>query len=241
MTSLDTLLNEPSHPHGRFVGFVVQSLIVISLLGYAVSTLPELDQDARVLLRRLEVAIVALFTLEYLLRLVASRPSYRYALSFYGIVDLLAILPFYLASGLDLRSLRIFRLFRLARLLKLTRYSTAAQRLGAAFMRVRYELVVFGIATLMLIYLASVGIYFFESQAQPDVFKSVFHSMWWAVATLTTVGYGDVYPITVGGRVFTFVILMLGLGIVAIPAGLVASAISDCQALPEDGADEREK
>jgi voltage-gated potassium channel len=69
--------------------------------------------------------------------------------------------------------------------------------------------------------LAAVGIYYFENESQPESFKSVFHSLWWAVATLTTVGYGDVYPITTGGRIFTFFVLVIGLGIVAVPAGLV--------------------
>ena len=77
-----------------------------------------------------------------------------------------------------------------------------------------------------MLYLASVGIYHFEHIAQPDIFASVFHSFWWAVATLTTVGYGDIYPITLGGKIFTFAILMVGLGFVAIPTGLFASALS---------------
>jgi voltage-gated potassium channel len=80
--------------------------------------------------------------------------------------------------------------------------------------------------TIVLLYFAAVGIYYFENPAQPDAFVSVFHSLWWAVATLTTVGYGDVYPVTTGGRIFTFFILLIGLGIVSVPAGLVASALS---------------
>jgi len=83
-----------------------------------------------------------------------------------------------------------------------------------------------------LLYLSAVGIYYFENAAQPDQFKSVFHSLWWAITTLTTVGYGDMFPITVGGKVFTFFVLMIGLGIVAVPTGLVASALS--QAREED-------
>ena len=81
----------------------------------------------------------------------------------------------------------------------------------------------------ILLYLPAVGIYFFENIAQPEQFKSIFHSLWWAVCTLTTVGYGDVFPITIGGQIFTFIVLMIGLGVVAVPAGLVASALSQAR------------
>ena len=91
---------------------------------------------------------------------------------------------------------------------------------------VREELVLFIGVSLMLIYLSAVGVYYFEHDSQPEQFASVFHSLWWAVVTLTTVGYGDVYPVTLGGRLFTFVVLFLGLGIVAVPTGLIASALS---------------
>ena len=82
--------------------------------------------------------------------------------------------------------------------------------------------------------MAAVGIYYFESDAQPEQFGSVFHCLWWGVATLTTVGYGDVYPITVGGRIFTFVILLIGLGVISVPAGLVASALAKARQLEDD-------
>ena len=88
------------------------------------------------------------------------------------------------------------------------------------------EIVLFLALTAVILYVAAVGIYYFENEAQPEAFKSVFHSLWWAIATLTTVGYGDVYPITVGGRIFTVFVVLIGLGIVAVPAGLVASALS---------------
>ena len=96
-------------------------------------------------------------------------------------------------------------------------------------------MVFLGIAV-MLIYLSAVGIYYFEHEAQPDLFASVFHSLWWAVVTLTTVGYGDAFPVTLGGRTFTFAVLMAGLGIVAVPTGLLASALSRVREEERDGA-----
>jgi len=119
------------------------------------------------------------------------------------------------------------RLFRVLRLLKVLRYTKALDRFKKAFRSIKEELILFLLASGVLIYLASAGIYYFERQAQPEAFESVFHSMWWAIATLTTVGYGDTYPVTVGGRLFTTVILFIGLGVVAVPTGLVASALSE--------------
>ena len=147
-------------------------------------------------------------------------------MSFYGIIDILAILPFYLTTGVDLRSVRIFRLFRLFRIFKLFKYSSAIERLQKAFSEIKKELTIFLIGTLFFIYVSSIGIYYFEHQVQPDLFKSIFHSMWWAVTTLTTVGYGDMYPVTVGGKLFTTLIVFIGMGMVAVPTGLFASALS---------------
>lgn len=102
----------------------------------------------------------------------------------------------------------------------------AIRRFRLALLIAREELVLFAATSLVLLYLAAVGIYFCEHETQPEVFTSVFHSLWWAVATLTTVGYGDVYPVTVAGKLFTFMVLIVGLGIVSVPAGLAASALS---------------
>ena len=206
--------------------YLVQALIVLSMLLFAVETLPNLSGEWKKWLRVFEITSVMIFTVEYFLRVFFCQPKWTYALTFMGVIDLLAILPFYISTGLDLRSLRAFRLLRLFRLLKLARYSSAMQRYHRAFLIAKEELVLFGATALITLYLASVGVYYFESQAQPEAFASVFHSLWWAVVTLTTVGYGDVYPITVGGKVFTFFVLVVGLGIVAVPTGLFASALS---------------
>jgi len=153
--------------------------------------------------------------------------------SFYGLVDLAAIIPFYISSGLDLRAVRVFRLFRLIRILKLLKYNAALNRFRRALQIAKEELILFGLLAGIVLYLSAAGIYFFEYPAQPDQFSSVFHSLWWALTTLTTVGYGDMYPVTIGGKIFTFFVLVVGLGIVAVPTGLVASALSKARSEEE--------
>lgn len=118
---------------------------------------------------------------------------------------------------------------RLFRLLKLGRYTAALLRFYRALLIAREELALFGTMAVILLYLSCVGIYQFEHAAQPEVFASVFDGLWWALCTLTTVGYGDVYPLTAGGKLFTFFILLIGLGLIAVPVGLVASALTQAR------------
>lgn len=209
----------------KVIDKVVPVLIIFSIVDFSLSTLPDLNEDIRNSINVVEQVIVIVFSIEYVFNMFF-RGGIKYVFSFYGIVDLLAILPFYLALGLDLRSIRILRFFRIFRLLKLTKYTKALKRLGKAFSSSKEELVIFSVSTLILLYLSGVGIYYFENPVQPENFSSVFDGFWWAVATLTTVGYGDVFPITGGGKFFTFIILMLGLGVVAVPTGIVSSSLS---------------
>jgi voltage-gated potassium channel len=207
----------------------------VSLVSFSIETLPDLQSSTRKVLRYIEIVTVAIFTVEYLLRIIVADRKLRFIFSFYGIIDLVAILPFYIATGVDLRSVRVFRMLRLVRALKVLRFSRAVRRFRDAFWMIRAELALFLTATLFLLFVAGVGIYYFENPAQPEVFKSVFHSLWWGVATLTTVGYGDIYPVTAGGKVFTFVILMIGLGVVAVPTGLISSAMTRTISEETDG------
>ena len=231
MDRLKQVIEKDDTPAGRYFDFFIQALIVISLISFSVETLPHLSNEMQRFLRWVEVITIAIFTIEYLLRLFVAEKKLRFVFSFFGIVDLIAILPFYVAKGIDLRSLRAFRLLRLFRAFKLLRYSKAIQRLHKAIILVREELVLFFCVALLLLFFSAVGIYYFESDVQPESFASIFHSLWWAVATLTTVGYGDVYPITAGGKIFTFFVLMVGLGIVAVPCGILASALSEARRL----------
>jgi voltage-gated potassium channel len=201
-------------------------LIVLSLVGFSIETLPDLSSSLKHILFILEVVIVGVFTLEYIARVLAAEKPLSYIFSFFGVIDLIAILPFYLATTVDLRSLRILRLFRLLTILKIARYNVALLRFSAALRSAFDELLLFTFASLLLIFIAAVGIYHFEHPQQPEAFRSIFDCLWWAVATLTTVGYGDVYPITIGGKLFTFAVLMIGLGLVAVPAGIISSALA---------------
>ena len=223
---LKPIIEENDTIAGKAFDLIIQFLIVVSLISFSIETIPGLSKTTTQVLKFIEVATVFVFTLEYLCRLYVANNKLRFIFSFYGIIDLMAILPFYIARGIDLRSIRIVRLLRLFRILKMARYGRAIQRLKYAFLTIKEELVLFLIATVFLLYISSVGIYYFENNAQPEQFKSIFHCLWWAIVTLTTVGYGDVYPITIGGKIFTSIIALIGIGVVAVPTGLVASALT---------------
>ena len=159
----------------------------------SINTLPDLSPSVQAVISWSEVVIVGLFTIEYGLRIGTAPRKLRYAFSFHGIVDLAAILPFLLTlGGVDLRALRVLQLFRIVRILKLGRYSEAMTRFGRAMALAKEEIVIFAGVAAALLYLSAAGIWYFEHEAQPEAFASILHSLWWATATLTTVGYGDV-------------------------------------------------
>ncbi|MCI5123152.1 MAG: ion transporter [Candidatus Electrothrix sp. AR5] len=226
MDKLREIILESDTRKGKLFDIAIQLLIAISLISISLETLPDLERKTYLFLATIENVIAVIFTIEYLLRIILTEKKTSYVFSFYGIIDLLAILPFYVSGSVTFQTLRVLRFLRLFRILKLTRYTDAISRIWKAILIAKEELVLFSIVTLMLLYLSAVGIYHFEHAAQPENYKSLFDCLWWAVATLTTVGYGDIYPITIGGRLFTFVILMLGLGVVTVPTGVIASALS---------------
>jgi voltage-gated potassium channel len=211
---------------GKTFNLVIQVLILVSLISFCIETLPELSDRTGNWLYVVEVITVSIFTIEYGLRILVADNRLRFVTSFYGLIDLISILPFYVATGIDLRTVRVLRIFRVFRIFKFLRYTKAIERFKDAFRELREELVLFVISTFLMVFLSSVGIYYFEGETQPEAFGSVFHCMWWAVVTLTTVGYGDVYPITVGGRLVTSFVLLVGIGIIAVPTGLFASALT---------------
>ena len=226
MNKLKNIIEKNDTKGGRVFDLFIQFFIVLSLVTFSIDTLPDLSKGIQRLLKIIEILTIGMFSVEYVLRIIVANKKMRFIFSFFGIIDLLAILPFYLRLGIDLCSIRSFRMLRIFRMFKLARYSKAIHRLHRAFNIIKEELILFFVTTCILLYLSAAGIYFFENGAQPEAFKSIFHSLWWATITLTTVGYGDIYPITIGGKIFTFFILMIGLGILAVPTGLMASALS---------------
>ena len=232
--TIKSIVENPHTVPGKIFVFFIQSMIVLSIVAFSIETIPDLSERTRKILKVFEVVTVVIFTVEYLVRLIVADRKLKFVFSFFGLIDLMAILPFYLALGIDLRSVRAFRFLRLFKIFELSLFSRAIVRYRRAFLNAREELILFGIISLIILFLSSVGIYYFESQAQPEAFGSIPDSLWWAIVTLTTVGYGDAYPITVGGKIFTVLVLAVGLGTIAVPSGIMASALAEARR-DEDG------
>ena len=165
----------------------------------------------------------------------------RFLVSPVGMIDLLAIVPFYLPLliPVDLRVVRILRLVRFLRLLKLTRYTRSVTAIAAVVRERRHELMVAVFLTALLLMVASTLMYYMESKVQPDAFPNIIASLWWAVATLTTIGYGDVFPVTDLGRLLSGIIAVLGIGLVALPTAIISSGF--VEALARDKAEAADK
>jgi voltage-gated potassium channel len=214
---------------GIFSG-LIQFLILASAVAFVIeSDREQLEVDPYAThFIILDVAFLVLFAIEYVLRVYIEPRKRDFIFSFYGMIDLLAILPsLFLVPGF--RVLRILRFLKIFRVFKVTRFILAVDRLTEALHEIQQELLALVILSLMFVYLAACGIHYFEREAQPEAFGSILDSMWWAVVTLTTIGYGDVYPTTPGGRLFTALVALVGVGLIAIPSGLLASVLTEAR------------
>lgn len=164
------------------------------------------------------------FLLEYLIRWATAANRWRYPLTVLGVIDLLAILPVLVGLGTGFRSLKMIRAFLMLRLLKLYRYNRALQNVMHGFRRVAPELAVVGFVAVIVLLTSSLAMFEFEHDAQPQVFTHMWDALWWSLATLTTVGYGDVVPVTVGGRLVAMTTMVIGIGIFGTFISLVGSS-----------------
>jgi voltage-gated potassium channel len=211
------------------VAWFLSLVIAASAISISIETTPHLTSEHRAWLQLFERGVLIVFSAEYIARVFCSPKPLRYMLSFWGIIDLLSCLPILAIISPQWAVLRTLRLMRVLRLLKLFRSSRALDQLAHAIAEVRDELIIFVVLAVIMLYISAVGIYTFEHDAQPEVFASIPHSFWWAIASFTTVGYGDMFPITLGGRVFTSFILFIGLGVVAVPAAIVTTALLEAE------------
>jgi voltage-gated potassium channel len=233
-------------PEARLRGISVTNIFIVALvlasfLFLALETEPALNSQPgwKTVFSIFNVFVVAAFAVEYVLRVFVAGldPKYaglggrlKYMTRFYSIADLLAFLPELIVMlagfGIPLIALRVLRLFRL---IKIARFVPAFDIFGAAVKRAGTQLLTALAMALVLVYVSAVALYFIEGVGgeKQESFASIPRAIWWAIATLTTVGYGDVYPVTPLGRMFASVIAIAGIGVVALPAGVFASAFSD--------------
>ena len=212
----------------------IMALILFSIVSVFVATF-DISARAVSILLKIEWWSLLIFSMEYLLRLWTAdllypestplRARLRYAFSWMAVIDLLAIMPLFLPMFIpvNLVGIRAFRLIRLLRIFKMNRYTNALVSIAEVFRKKAQEIIVSIFFVLILLIIASLLIYYVEHDAQPDKFTNAFSGLWWAVATLTTVGYGDIYPITVFGRILATVMAVMGIGMVAVPTSILSA------------------
>ncbi len=218
--------------------FIITFLIILNITAFIASTSPVFSLEYKRIFESIEIISSLIFTIEYLLRLWVctvdrqySNPIWgriRYALTPLSIIDFISILPYYLVLFFPaITFVNSISLLRLLRLLKMSRYSESVRTLGTVLYAKKEELIATAFAVFIILIFASSIMYFVESEAHPKAFGSIPDAMWWGVVTLTTVGYGDIYPITPLGRFLGAILAFLGIGIFALPAGIISAGFSE--------------
>lgn len=235
---------------GKTFDAIIIFLIIVNIVMVIAETFT-LPATLKTIFNYIEIVSIVVFTIEYLLRVYTSDLLYnnispfkarvKYVFSFMAIIDLLAIVPFYLPFiiPIDLRILRILRMFRLLRVLKVNRYTDALISIAKVFKRKKNQLLSSVFVVMVLMIIVSVVMYNIESEAQPEAFNNAFSALWWAVATFTTVGYGDIYPITAAGKLLSAIIAFLGIALVAVPTGIITAGFTE--QINEDKAQKEDK
>ena len=230
----------------RWFESAVQVVIFYSIVIYYIET--ELSESGRIVDGTgfwlwNERILCGLFTLEYFYRWARAERPLRYPFSVLAVIDLLAVLPSLIGLAINFRALKLVRTLRILRLFKLYRYNTALQNVMSGFRQVKDELSVVGFVVIIMVMFSSVAIFEFEHQVQPERFRSLSDAVWWSFATLTTVGYGDLYPITMGGRIIAILTMIVGIGIFGTFISLVGSSFLTTmrENPPGDGARQKPK
>ncbi|MCX7708471.1 MAG: ion transporter [Clostridia bacterium] len=226
----------------KLTEYFIVGLIVLNVLAIILESFEDIKNYYNVCFSIFETFSVLVFTLEYILRVWIADLKYhsqsktsariKFILSPMALVDLMAILPSYITffvpnSYINLMFLRILRLTRLLRVFKLTRYTNAFNLVAKVIKEKKEELTITVFVTFILVLVASTVMYYVEHEVNPDAFPNIAASFWWAIATLTTIGYGDVYPATAWGRFISAVIALLGIGLVALPTGIISSSFME--------------
>jgi len=215
----------------KFINAFIITLIILNVIAVMMETVASIHDKYKLFFEWFDRISVYIFTIEYVLRVWSCTHDPRYKGSIKGrikymltpgaLIDLLAFSPYYIFPGLDFRELRILRLMRFFRLFRLTAYTKSAQMIFNVFKSKLNELVLSFIMVLFLIIIASCLLYFAEHNAQPDSFSSIPATIWWAVVTLTTTGYGDMAPDTTIGKILASAIMLIGVALFALPAGII--------------------
>lgn len=215
---------------GKAFDIILLWAILLSVLSVMLESVSSIRLKYGMLLTVLEWIFTVLFTVEYILRIIISRKPIRYIFSFYGIIDLLSTIPTYLAMFFVgpqfLATIRIFRLLRVFRVLKLTRYMGESKSLGQALLASRAKIIVFMGVILSTTVLVGTLMYIIEGSYNNTEFTSIPRSIYWAIVTITTVGYGDIAPITAFGQFLSAVLMILGYAIIAVPTGIVTNEMA---------------
>jgi len=229
------------HPHRgdplpeRVFNYLFSTLILLNVLSVLLETVRNFYFQFYYFFYYFEIFSIIIFTIEYILRLwtITCDPEYsnpvtgriRYMFSFFAIVDFLSVFPFFLpyAIQFDPQFVRIFRFLRFIRILKIVRYSHSLKTFGRIIQEKRKDLLMAFFLILFLVVMSSYFIYIAESEVQPGKYDSIPECLYWSIITLTTVGYGDVFPVTTLGKVFTAMIAILGVGLMALPTGIIIS------------------
>lgn len=243
---LHEIIFEAETPAGKAFDVGLLLVIVVSVIAVMLESVPEIRAEYGLALRTIEWIITILFTIEYILRLLTVGNPLRYALSFFGLVDLLAIIPtylsFFIAGSQSLLVIRVLRLLRVFRVLKLAHFVGEARMLHAALRASSRKIIVFlgSVLTIVLI----VGALMYLIEGPENGFTSIPEAVYWAIVTMTTVGYGDIAPQTLAGKFLASLVMILGYGIIAVPTGIVTVEIASTlktstrtHACPQCGAD----